>query len=462
MKTVLIESSFESWKEKALGLIEMEAHPSDVHFATDAQSFFFEEPLTVRPSSHRPNLPRSFVEGSRIVAAHRDPETYHLLYRILWRLTHGEKNLLDDPFDPDSRDFELRKKSVTRDMHKMKAFVRFKKIIKDNDEVFSATHFPDHRIIRLVAPFFQDRFQGMNWIIKTPDETAIWDQKNLIVVPTEGELKEEEDSEEDLWKTYYSAIFNPARIKLKAMVKEMPKRHWKSLPETELIDELVAEAPERLKKWAEHFPEATVQQEFMDIESLNHNLRNCKACEICPKATAPVPGHGKINSRIMLIGEQPGDEEDLSGKPFVGPSGQFLNQALSEVGLDRSEMYVTNAVKGFKFMPMKNQRWHKGATLAEVATCKPWLVNEVKLVRPEIIVCLGRTAAQSVMGKMVKMEEVRGKFFRSSLSPMTFVMPHPASILRSSDPEGPREKFLEELKILKKALQNFDTSKSRV
>lgn len=463
MKTVLLEENFESWRRAALSLLKSECPPEDVHFITDDQSLFFETPYVINEVVNPPSLPRSFVENSKLVAAHRDSQTFHLLYRILWRLTHGEKNLLDDPLDPDTRDFELKKKSVTRDMHKMKAFVRFKKIIQEDMEIYTATHFPDHRITRLVAPFFKDRFQGMNWIIKTPDETVIWDQEKLQFVPSPKDLTTESDSEEDLWKTYYSAIFNPARIKLKAMKKEMPKRHWKSMPETELIDQLVDEAPERLKIWKELIPQNPVEAKFSTLTQLNESLSQCRSCEICPLATAPVPGEGKVSPRIMLIGEQPGDEEDLQGKPFLGPAGKLLNESLIIAGLDRTEMYITNAVKGFKFLPMKHQRWHKGASMAEVATCRPWLVNEVEIVKPQIIVCLGRTAAQSVLGKLVKMEEVRGRFFRSSLSPLTYIMPHPASILRTTDSEvreKAHQRFIEELRILKQALQHPGTKDS--
>jgi uracil-DNA glycosylase family 4 len=133
----------------------------------------------------------------------------------------------------------------------------------------------------------------------------------------------------------------------------------------------------------------------------------------------------------VFVGEQPGDEEDLKKRPFIGPSGQLLNEGLLKANISREDLYVTNAVKGFKWLPKNHQRWHKGASLSEVATCRPWLKQELELVKPEVLVCLGRTAAHSVLGKVVKMSEVRGKIFETQYAKKTIIIPHPASVLRS-------------------------------
>ena len=453
MKTVRIENTFESWRHKARQLLSQNVHFNDIDWNTGETSFSFNEEwqdIEVTSSFH---VSKKFMNLALVVSAFRDPSIWNLLYRSLYRLTFENHNLLDNPLDSDVMDIERKFKLVNRDIHKMKAFVRFKEIKTDTGSVFMAWHNPDHRIIRLAAPFFKDRFNGMKWVIMTRDETANWDGDKLTFTP--GVSKEEApnfDAKEDLWKTYYRAIFNPARIKISAMKKELPVRHWQTLPEAELITGLINEAPDRLETFYESQRHSPLQdlRSFQNLDELNQSLLKCRACGICEKASAPVPGEGPDHSRMMVIGEQPGDEEDKLGRPFIGPAGRLLDQTLKASKIERSELYLTNAVKGFKFLPKAHQRWHKGASISEIKTCSGWLKKEIELIKPEIIVCLGRSAALSVVGKMVKIEEVRGKFFESALCPRTVILPHPASILRSKiSPEDELARFRKEWEMIR-------------
>lgn len=450
MNIVRIEPSFISWREKARQLLAKKIHYNDVEWTHDENGMFFGEiwqDIQVKPGVV--SVPKEFMDLAISVSAFREMSTWSLLYRALYRLVFEEKRLLENPLDHDVMEMHSRAKLVSRDIHKMKAFVRFKEVQSDDGVIYMAWHNPDHRIIRLAAPFFKDRFNGMKWVIMTNDETANWNGEELTFSP--GVPKEDApqfDDKEDLWKTYYRAIFNPARIKISAMKKELPVRHWKTLPETELITELIAEAPDRLEAFYDSQRKAPEVQ-FTSLEELNVNLAKCRACGICENATAPVPGAGPLNPKIMIIGEQPGNEEDLAGKPFIGPAGSVLNDALKRVGLDRSQMYLTNAVKGFKYLPKAHMRWHKGASISEITTCKSWLKKEIELVKPETIVCLGRSAALSIVGKMVKIENVRGKFFESAFAKNTIILPHPASILRDmNDKEKAFEDFVTDWKKL--------------
>jgi DNA polymerase len=239
------------------------------------------------------------------------------------------------------------------------------------------------------------------------------------------------------------------------MKKELPVRHWKTLPETELITSLIDEAPDRLQDFYDSQKPAAISDiRILPLPELRQALMGCRACDICPKATAPVMGEGPADARIMFVGEQPGNEEDLQGRPFIGPAGQLLDKAMKELGFNREKIYVTNAVKGFKWLPQMSQRWHRTANGSEISACKPWLKQEVANIQPEILVCLGRTAAQSVIGKMIKLEDVRGKFFKTAFADKTIVLPHPASILRA-DPqmqESLFERFKLELKIIQEAV----------
>lgn len=452
MFNVKFNPLFDEWRLKAGQLLVSKVAPEKINWITSDDGFHFGEDWIDQPVTESPLLPREFFDKAQVVSAFRDDSTWSLLYRVAWRILTEEKNLLQIALDDDVREFESRYRLVMRDIHKMKAFVRFKEIKQGDKIIYMAWHRPDHRIVRLAAPFFKDRFNGMNWVIMTEDESMSWDQSEIHFsagIPQHEALME--DSSEDLWKTYYAAIFNPSRIKISTMKKELPVRHWKTLPETELIDSLIDEAPERLKVFYESQRPQIIEQRQLSYPEIKEGLKSCRACSICEKASGPVMGEGPMNARIMFIGEQPGNEEDLQGRPFIGPAGQLLEKAFKRRGFNRDDVYVTNAVKGFKWIYQSSMRWHRSANASEISACKPWLKQELTLLKPEIVVCLGRSAAQSLLGKMIKMEEVRGKFFRSSVCDKTIILPHPSSILRIQDEtlqSEAFEKFVNELYLI--------------
>lgn len=449
-----LERNFDGWRKNARELLAQEISPQNVHWKSSDGEFIFGEELTFQGGMSEIKLPRDFVEKAFIVSTFRDDSTWALMYKIAWRLLHEDKNLLSIGIDPDVREFESRHQSVRRDLHKMHAFVRFREIKQENESVFMAWHRPDHRILRLAAPFFKDRFNGMNWIIMTEDETAQWNKKELTFSHGVGQHELPPDEKEELWKTYYSSIFNPARVKEKMMKKEMAVRYWNTMPETQLITSLLDSASDRVQAFYEAQTQVPVTKAYKSLEELNLALKSCQACDICPKASAPVPGVGPSFAKIAFIGEQPGNEEDLKGEPFVGPAGQVLMDAFEHVGFKREEVYLSNAVKGFKWFKGYMDRQHAGAGAKEISTCRPWLQNELTIVRPEVLVCLGRSAAQSVLGKAIKLEDERGKFFKSSLCEKTIICPHPASLLRIKDPEERQiafERFYQEMEFIKQS-----------
>ncbi len=185
------------------------------------------------------------------------------------------------------------------------------------------------------------------------------------------------------------------------------------------------------------------------LDELREASKTCKACDLWKLGTQTVFGEGMPAAKIMLVGEQPGNQEDLEGKPFVGPAGKLLDAALAEVGIDRKKVYVTNAVKHFKWEPRGKRRIHKKPNAAEIAACRPWLDGEVAALRPKIIVCLGATAAQALLGRDFRVTQHRGEFVKSDLAPHVMATVHPSSILRAPD-EATREdemkKFIADLK----------------
>jgi uracil-DNA glycosylase len=185
--------------------------------------------------------------------------------------------------------------------------------------------------------------------------------------------------------------------------------------------------------------------------------KDCRACDLWKRGTQTVFGEGPRNAAVMFVGEQPGNDEDLSGHPFVGPAGKLLDRALADAGISRSEVYVTNVVKHFKWEPRGKRRIHKKPSASEVAACRPWLDTEIALVKPRAIVCLGATAAQALLGRQFKVTAQRGAFIPSPLAPLVLATVHPSSILRAPDHEARRrdmKQFTNDLRAVARALSS--------
>ena len=185
--------------------------------------------------------------------------------------------------------------------------------------------------------------------------------------------------------------------------------------------------------------------------------KNCQACDLYKLGTQTVFGEGAKRAELMLVGEQPGDQEDLAGHPFVGPAGKLLDKALAEAGIDRTKVYVTNVVKHFKWEPRGKRRIHKKPNASEISACRPWLDTEIQLVKPRAIVCLGATAAQALLGKQFKVTAQRGTFIASALAPLVMATVHPSSILRERDDEArhrEQARFVDDLRNVARALSS--------
>jgi DNA polymerase len=291
----------------------------------------------------------------------------------------------------------------------------------------------------------------MRWSILTPDLSAHWDGRELsfgagVARPpaaVEGEA-------EELWRTYYAAVFNPARVNIAATLREMPRRRWSGLPEARMIPSLVSTAHERTK--SQPRAEAPSARPFVpdgaSISKLRDAAAGCRGCDLYVHATQVVFGEGPEKARLVLIGEQPGDAEDRAGHPFVGPAGQVLDRALAAAGIDRSEVYVTNAVKHFSFEERGKRRIHKTPRISEVRACRPWLEAELQRLRPLCIVCMGSTAARTLLGPQAKVMSARGSTITgTSWAESVYVTIHPSAVLRADDSEAYLEMLVADLKL---------------
>jgi uracil-DNA glycosylase len=189
------------------------------------------------------------------------------------------------------------------------------------------------------------------------------------------------------------------------------------------------------------------------LKKLREVAAGCQACDLWKTGTQTVFGEGSPNAEVVLVGEQPGDQEDLAGKPFVGPAGRLLDKALEEAGIDRKLAYVTNVVKHFKWQPRGKRRIHQKPNAAEIAACRPWLEAELSLLKPKVLVCLGATAAQALLGRQFRVSKDRGVPVESELAPLVMATVHPSSILRSDDREAEMALFVEDLRRVAEALR---------
>lgn len=417
------------------------------------------------PGAPALRVPRAFVALAGEVTCHSDPERFALLYAMLWRL-QKRPGLLSDRGDAQVDRLEAMAKSVRRDMHKMKAFVRFRDIGGADGKdpgarrAFAAWFEPEHNIVEATAPFFAKRFGDMDWTILTPKGCARFDREGLHFSPGAARPPLPEDATEELWTIYFRNIFNPARLKVKAMQSEMPRKYWKNMPETAAIPEMIAGAEARVRGMqaaapslpplrAERILERNrtapgAQVDAADRDgplqtrpdtwpALDKALAGCRRCPLHADATQVVPGRGPRDAALMIVGEQPGDHEDLTGQPFVGPAGQLLDRAAREAGLNRDAAFITNAVKHFKFAPRGKRRIHQRPVNTEVMACKWWLDVERELLRPRLILALGATAARALTGNGDAILARRGRVERTADGTPVLLTVHPSYLLRRSD-----------------------------
>lgn len=485
------ETDFDGWRKAARDFRLAGVAPGQARFVVEGgerQGGLFDDPTAPAPAAAAKagtareaafTVPKAFVDVAHEVILHRSADRFDLMYRLLWRL-RDEPDLMKIVSDRDVADAMERAKNVSRASHKMKAFVRFRQVEDEGGEAWVAWFEPAHRVLEKTAPFFVNRFTTMRWSILTPDGSAFWSpgveggQGELSFgPPATADQAPAEDEVEEFWKTYYASTFNPARLKARTMQGEMPKRYWKNLPEAALIPELIAASavrtetmvatphsqpnPRLMKAIAKQARDGAFDEGFSpsSLDELNPAVQGCRRCPLYRDATQGVCGEGPARAQLMIVGEQPGDQEDLAGRPFVGPAGQLLDEALDGAGIDRDATFLTNAVKHFKHEPRGKRRLHKTPTTSEVMACRWWLDHERRLVRPKVVLALGATASLGVLGRKVAVTGERGRPTRLSDGSTLMITTHPAYLLRLPDPEARRlahQAFTADLKAVRALL----------
>ena len=437
-----------AWRDAARACLAAGISPRDVTFGQDTESGLFDE--VVQPPAvaiGKMYVSKSFISLAGSVVWHNDADRFDRLYTCLYRLQR-ERGLMRDRADPLVQSLRSMEKAVHRCQHKMKAFVRFREIGNPDAarRSFAAWFEPTHHTVEPTADFFAKRFADMDWRIVTPDVTAIFENGALRFVLDMPKPALREDAHEELWTTYFCNIFNPARLKVSAMTSEMPKKYWRNLPEAPSIPRLIADAPTRalaMAKAAPTLPPLRASRVQKAATRGTHwdgpkggfaaALAGCQRCPLHCQATQVVAGQGPDTADIMVVGEQPGDREDLEGRPFVGPAGQVLTEVMKKAGLESDEVYLTNAVKHFKYVVRGKRRIHQSPSRNEVVHCRFWLDSEIKRVQPKIIVALGATAALALTGRKDAISVRRGKVETGLSGVPVLITYHPAHLLRLPD-----------------------------
>ena len=386
-----------------------------------------------------PRIPREMLKMLETAACFRAPDRYAFLYKIVWRWQLGQHDVLS-PSDEDGARLNAMVKTIRREQHKMHAYLRF----RERPQASGAPQFvawfePEHDVLPQVAGHFSRRMGHTTWMIGTPQGTMLWDGQHLEAGPPVMTGPEAvEDTGEAMWLTYYRSTFNPARLNVSVMQGHIANRYWKNMPEGALVPAMIAEAAAGAQRDGQTktvgarsgvtIPISAESAQPKRDES--STLDQCRRCDLWRNATQAVPGVGSRSARIMLVGEQPGDQEDLAGKPFIGPAGQVLDDAFKQAGLDRATVYLTNAVKHFKWEPRGKRRLHKTPAQMEVAACSYWLEDELAQVNPQVVVALGGTALKAILGNAkVTLTDKIGTPFQHE-GRWIVVVYHPSYILR--------------------------------
>ena len=465
------EVDFAGWRTEARRLIQASVPPDEVVWSVGAPEDLF-APSSAATSSAAPpvdgagagsgavfKVPRPLVELAETVIQAREPERFALLYGLIWRAKEGERKLAEQVTDPAMHRALRLAQSVRRDTHKMRAFLRFRSVEDAGATRYVAWFEPDHYIVEANAGFFVRRFATMIFSILTPYRSFHWTGTEEIfgAGATLADVPDD-DALERYWRAYFGAIFNPARLKTAAMRSEMPKKYWRNLPEAALIPELVRSAETRTTTMVEQVPvmreakprmvpasavedQAASLVEGSTLKTLAREAAECRRCPLWQPATQTVFGEGPENAALMMVGEQPGDQEDLAGRPFVGPAGQLLDRAIAEAGIDRAKVYVTNAVKHFKFEPRGKRRIHAKPDTTEITACNVWIEAERRAVRPAVTVLLGATAARAVLGRVVTIGRERGRPMPLDGNTQVVVTVHPSYLLRLPDEDSKRREY---------------------
>jgi DNA polymerase len=424
------ETDWDGWRAATRALVLADVPPDQVQWRVAPKG---SHALPEAAGSF--SISRALVALAGLAIQARDPRRFEVLYRVVWR-THNGERVLDDRADPDTRLVQELALAVRAEQHRMRTQLRYLPAPDDGETRYVGWYKPAHFVLEADAQLLARRFSRVAVSILTPDGTAHWDKGDLrfgagidpTSVPDDAGLAA-------YWDAYGAELLGAAQP-------------GSSIPEAELLGD-DPWPPDRPSLGPVVMPTGTDS----GIETAGHEASDCRRCHLWEPATQTVFGEGPAGARVMFIGEQPGDQEDVIGRPFVGPAGQMLDRAMEEAGLDRRSVYVTNAVKHFKFTPRGKRRLHQTPETPEIQACRFWLDVERVRLAPSLVVLLGATAARAVLGRAVTISRERGRPIKLSDTETAFVTVHPSFLLRVPDEDAKHREYQAFVRDLRKVAE---------
>jgi DNA polymerase len=358
-----------------------------------------------------------------LVIQARDPARFDLLYRLVWRSNAGER-VLAKTTDPEVRRAYSLAFGVRAEAHKMRTHIRFLPVPEDGGTRYLGWYDPDHFVVEANAQLIARRFPDLALSILTPDSSAHWDGTALqFAAGVDRDAIKNDTALQSWWRSHHAALLRDVRV-------------GTAIPEAEPLDE-APRSPDRPPIG----PVVLPLHKDPSLQEAMQEAADCHRCHLYQAATQTVFGEGPAHAKVMFVGEQPGDQEDIIGRPFVGPAGQIMDRAMEEAGIDRRTVYITNAVKHFKFTPRGKRRIHQTPESPEIQACRFWLDVEQVRLRPKLVVAMGGTAARALLGRAVTITRERGRKLELPDGQAAFVTVHPSFLLRVPDEDAKEREY---------------------
>jgi uracil-DNA glycosylase len=413
------ETDWSGWRTATRALVLAKVPPEDVQWVVGEHPHDGSNELPVGSSGF--HVPRTLVALASLAFQARDPQRFELLYRLVWRANAGEK-VLELQDDADVHRLHQSAYAVRAEAHRMRTMLRFLGVEEGGDHRFLGWYAPAHYVLEANAQLIVRRFPELIFSIVTPDGAAHWNGAELrFGAGADGFA--DDAALRRWWRANHARLWGDGRV-------------GSSIPEAEPLDE----APRPPDRPALGPVVLSIHADPQILEATG-SAADCHRCPLHEAATQTVFGEGPEGASVMFIGEQPGDQEDVIGRPFVGPAGQMLDRAMEEAGIDRRAVYVTNAVKHFKFTMRGKRRLHQSPEAPEIQACRFWLDVERVQLRPKLLVLMGGTAARAVLGRQVTIGRERGRPFRMENGQMAFVTVHPSYLLRVPDEDAKAREY---------------------
>jgi DNA polymerase len=432
MRSVVLksETDWDGWRQAARALVLAGVEPSALTWSVGGAA----EALPEASGTFHVN--RALVSMAAVAIQAREPERFGLLYSLVWR-SHAGERLQQDPDDPDLALVRRMALAVRADAHRMRTMMRFLPV--DDGRRFLGWFEPAHFVLPANGLLMARRFPNPAWSVVTPDGAAHWDGSTLLFGSGLRHVADDETLQA-WWEQHRERLLDEG-------IPEV------SVPEAETLDE-VPRPPGQPALG----PVVLRTDTSADLARAGREALGCHRCPLYEPATQTVFGEGPADAAAMFVGEQPGDQEDTIGRPFVGPAGQMMDRAMEEAGIDRRTVYVTNAVKHFKFTPRGRRRIHQTPEVPEINACGFWLDVERGHIRPQLLVLMGGSAARAVLGRPVTISRERGRAFTMEDGQCVFVTVHPSFLLRIPDAAAKAreyEAFVRDLRVVRTLMEGL-------